>query len=213
MIKYQLSYEYINNEKYYKMEGQKLPSVTSVLSKTAKKDWLVKWQNKIGINESNKITQNATKRGKYIHKVIENTYKNIKIDLDDEYQGYYVSLFNILQWIDKVELSEGCVWTDDFAGRVDMIANFNGILSIIDFKTSTSFKKKEWIEDYFLQVAAYRQAIKSVYNLQINQGVIAIAVHNDNPQIFIMSELELDYKYKLFEERLKFFLTKCNLCY
>jgi ATP-dependent exoDNAse (exonuclease V) beta subunit len=93
----------------------------------------------------------------------------------------------LLNRIDNIHAQEIALYSDHLrlAGRVDCIAEFDGKLSIIDFKTSKKPKKKEWIENYFAQAAAYAIMYEERTGIPINRSVIMIAVEGDDPQIFI----------------------------
>ena len=175
--------------KYYTETGAAYPSVTTVLG-VLSRDSIKEWRNRVGNEEANKISGQAATRGTKIHLLCEKVLDNEEIDtsklslLDLEIWNEFRPL---LDRIDNIHAQEIALYSDHLrlAGRVDCIAEFDGKLSIIDFKTSKKPKKKEWIENYFAQAAAYAIMYEERTGIPINRSVIMIAVEGDDPQIFI----------------------------
>ena len=175
--------------KYYTETGAAYPSVTTVLG-VLSRDSIKEWRNRVGNEEANKISGQAATRGTKIHLLCEKVLDNEEIDtsklslLDLEIWNEFRPLLNR---IDNIHAQEIALYSDHLrlAGRVDCIAEFDGKLSIIDFKTSKKPQKKEWIENYFAQAAAYAIMYEERTGIPINRSVIMIAVEGDDPQIFI----------------------------
>ena len=175
--------------KYYTETGAAYPSVTTVLG-VLSRDSIKAWRKRVGNEEANKISGQAATRGTKIHLLCEKVLDNEEIDtsklslLDLEIWNEFKPLLNR---IDNIHAQEIALYSDHLrlAGRVDCIAEFDGKLSIIDFKTSKKPKKKEWIENYFAQAAAYSIMYEERTGIPINRSVIMIAVEGDDPQIFI----------------------------
>jgi genome maintenance exonuclease 1 len=175
--------------KYYTETGAAYPSVTTVLG-VLSRDSIKAWRKRVGNEEANKISGQASTRGTKIHLLCEKVLDNEEIDtsklslLDLEIWNEFRPL---LDRIDNIHAQEIALYSDHLrlAGRVDCIAEFDGKLSIIDFKTSKKPKKKEWIENYFAQAAAYAIMYEERTGIPINRSVIMIAVEGDDPQIFI----------------------------
>lgn len=175
--------------KYFTESGAAYPSVTTVLG-VLSRDSIKEWRNRVGNEEANKISGQAATRGTKIHLLCEKVLDNEEIDtsklslLDLEIWNEFKPLLNR---IDNIHAQEIALYSDHLrlAGRVDCIAEFDGKLSIIDFKTSKKPKKKEWIENYFAQAAAYAIMYEERTGIPINRSVIMIAVEGDDPQVFI----------------------------
>jgi CRISPR/Cas system-associated exonuclease Cas4 (RecB family) len=175
--------------KYYTETGAAYPSVTTVLG-VLSRDSIKAWRKRVGNEEANKISGQAATRGTKIHLLCEKVLDNEEIDtsklslLDLEIWNGFKPLLNR---INNIHAQEIALYSDHLrlAGRVDCIAEFDGKLSIIDFKTSKKPKKKEWIENYFAQAAAYSIMYEERTGIPINRSVIMIAVEGDDPQIFI----------------------------
>lgn len=151
-----------NGKRFYTTpEGNKYPSITTVLG-DQEKPWLVDWRNSLGKEKADKETKRAGERGDAIHKLAEHYLNNeLTSNITRPYKPELVNLFNQvkirLNRIDNIRIQEAALYSDvlKVAGRVDCIGEYEGILSIIDFKTSTNTKDKSMIEDYYLQCTAY----------------------------------------------------------
>lgn len=173
----------INGSRYYNINDTKLPSVTEILKATEseeKKNSLLRWRNKVGDDEANRIMITSSSRGTQMHKYIEEYLigqSNIELssDLTDPklMSNKIISegLCNLDElWGAEVTLS----YPKLYAGTADACGIYNGRESILDFKQSNKPKKREWVEDYFLQIAAYGLAHNRVYSTRISQGVILV---------------------------------------
>jgi genome maintenance exonuclease 1 len=152
---------------------------------------LLEWRAKVGEEEARKISTQAARRGTAVHSLAERYVLNE----EDYLRGAMpsgVDAFKSLQTlIDKhvdnilgIELPLYSVALKT-AGRCDLIAEFDGVPSIVDFKTSRRLKKEEWIESYFLQTTVYSMMFEYMYKIQIPQIAIMIAVDHEEPQLFV----------------------------
>lgn len=177
------------SRKYFTESGAAYPSVTTVLGYQSK-DSILQWRKRVGEEEANKISRQASTRGTKIHLMCENYLDNEDVDtskLSMLDKIMWQSFQPILNRIDNIHAQEIALYSDHLrlAGRVDCIAEFDGKLSIIDFKTSRKPKKKEWITNYFAQAAAYSIMYEERTGTPINRSVILIAVEDEEPQVFI----------------------------
>ena len=194
--------------RYYKTpDGAKYPSITSVLGASpAKKVALGEWANKVGHNEANRIKREAADRGTHIHKLAEDYLNNLTPDtstLKDNfvYLEMWKNFTPVLNRIDTIHCQEARLFSHylKMAGTVDCIGKFDGRLSIIDFKTSTKYKKKEWIKDYFMQCAAYAIMYEELTSIPIDTLAVLISVENNDPLVYI--ERRDDWVRPLLEAR------------
>lgn len=184
----ELTTETINGQRFYVTPNGKLPSITTVLS-ILSRDSIKKWRERVGEEQANKISTRASRRGTNVHKMCED-YINNELDpkkfLPNDRETFN-SIKPILDThIGSVYAQEVPLWSDylGVAGRVDCIAEWDGKLAVIDFKTSSKLKKKEYISNYFQQASAYCVMWEERTGIPINKIVILIAVDGEEPQIF-----------------------------
>lgn len=172
---------------YVTPEGNKYPSITTILSAYNIKA-IMEWRKRVGEIEANKISSQASSRGTRIHtlceKYLDNEELSFKTPLDTETFNRFKP---VLHRINNIYAQEIRMYSDHLriAGTVDCVAEFDGKLSIIDFKTSRRLKKQEDIENYFMQVSGYAVMFEERFKIPINRTVIAIAVDDEEPQVFI----------------------------
>jgi len=166
------------------------PSITTVLS-ILSEDAIKAWRARVGEEEANRISKTASNRGTAVHDLLER-YVNNESDFDKEVEPHIMqSFYDVKPVLDKcltkVYAQEAGLYSERLgvAGRVDCVGEWNGIDSIIDYKTSKKLKKKEWIDSYFMQSTAYAIMWEERTGIPINQIVVVIAVDNEEPQIFI----------------------------
>lgn len=198
----------IDGKRHYMTPNGYYPSITTILSKTSDKSYLQEWRNKIGDAEADRITNNSAKRGTNLHTMCEDYLNNIPISckMPDALEMYY-SIRPILNRINNIHCQEACLYSDilKIAGSVDCIGEFDGILSVIDFKNSRRIKTEDHIYDYFLQETFYALAYQELTGVVVKQIVTIIAVEDDMPQIFIKP---LRPYIKPLIDRKKLFLNK-----
>jgi genome maintenance exonuclease 1 len=187
----EINTENINGGRYYVTPtGVKYPSITTVLSILSKKA-IMEWRKRVGAEEANKISTKAARRGTNVHQMCED-YLNNKEYITNKTMPVDKEMFGTLkpildERINNIHTQEATLYSDylGVAGRVDCIAEFDGRLSVIDFKTSRKLKKKEWISNYFQQASAYCVMYEERTGIPIDQIVILIAVDEEEPQVFI----------------------------
>ena len=184
-------YRLPKTDKYY-------PSVTSITSfKNAK--FFKEWRTKIGEDDANRITARSTQRGTAFHSIAED-YINGELDLDKYLDNnplsvrMFQSAKDTLNRINNIHCLESFLYSHylGLAGRVDCIAEFDGELAVIDFKTSTKEKKEEHIENYFVQETAYAAMFLERTGIEVKKIVTLIATEEGSIQIFQKHNLD-DY--------------------
>lgn len=174
--------------KYETPTGKAYPSVTTVLGRL-KAQAIQEWRNRVGEEEANKVMTKAARRGTNVHSMCEMYLKNDYQPM--RYMPADVETFNTmrpyLNKINNIHLLEGRLYSDhlQLAGTVDCIAEYEGKLSVIDFKTSLKPKKREWIDNYFMQESAYAIMYEERTGRPITQLVTIIAVDDHEPQVFV----------------------------
>ena len=184
--------ENIDGKRYYVLpDGSKFRSVTTVLSDKLDKTVLLEWRKKVGEEEARKISTQAARRGTAVHSIAERYVLNEDNHLRDAMPSSIDSFRSIQTLLDKhvdnilgVELPLYSVALNT-AGRCDLIAEFDGVPSVIDFKTSRKLKREDWIESYFLQTTVYSMMFEWMYKISIPQIAIMIAVDHEEPQLFV----------------------------
>jgi genome maintenance exonuclease 1 len=172
---------------YVTPEGNKYPSITTVLSAYNIKE-IMAWRKRVGDEEANKISRQASSRGTRIHTLCEQYLDNkeltFKTPLDTETFNRFKP---VLHRINNIYAQEIRMYSDHLriAGTVDCVAEFDGKLSIIDFKTSKRLKNEEDIENYFMQVSGYAVMFEERFGIPVNRVVVAIAVDDQDPQVFV----------------------------
>lgn len=172
---------------YHTPNGKKYPSVTTVISAVSDKSSLIAWKKRVGEAEAERITHEAATRGSIMHEMIENHL--IGGVVDSKGNATAKRLFRAMsinfKRIDMVAL-EFVLWSDimKVAGRVDCLGFFDGVLSIIDFKSSKKEKPEAWIQDYFIQTSLYAMMLYELTGIECKQVVILIAPEEGFPQVF-----------------------------
>lgn len=200
---------YADGGRYYKTpNGIWYPSVTTVLSST-KDESIANWRTRVGEQEANKISRQATQRGTYLHSMCEDYLNNV----DGYRRGRMpttVSLFNSIrpiidENIDVVYGIEMALFSHRLkaAGRTDVFCRFQGLNTILDFKTSTREKKEEWIQNYFVQTTTYAIMAEEMYKdyrpLTIPQIAIVIAVEDGEVPYQLFVKRTNDFRDQVFE--------------
>ena len=181
------------SRKYTTPEGKVYPSVTTILSHSTDKSLLVKWRKKVGEEEANKIVKKSSGRGTKLHSVCEKYLLNelndmkIRMMMPDIKDFFLQVRPHIDKNVGNVYGLEQALYSDRLrmAGRTDCIAEWDGKLSIVDYKNSIKEKKEDWIQNYFIQCTAYAEMFEDRTGLPIEQIVVAIANEEGTPQIFI----------------------------
>jgi ATP-dependent exoDNAse (exonuclease V) beta subunit len=199
MIKRNEKFKYIEGKqltdhetgtRVYEVVGTKLPSVTTILGATKDQEFLKKWKEKVGEKKAEEIKNLSSRRGTSMHKFLESYIEGVGYDdLTDigvQAKPMAQKIIEIgLAPVDEYYGSEVTLYYPGlYAGSTDLVCRHNGIDTIIDFKQANKPKNKDWIEDYYLQIAAYCMAHDYVYGSQYNK-VLSWFVH----QTFISKNL------------------------
>jgi genome maintenance exonuclease 1 len=176
-----------DGKRYYTLpDGTRLPSVTTVLG-AQKKDAIIAWRKRVGEDVANAISKKATGRGTNVHTLCERYLNNDSLgDVMPDAKEMFFSLKPLLNRINNIHYQEQALWSTQLgmAGRVDCIAEFDGVLSVIDFKTSKKIKQSAHIEDYYWQTAAYALMYEELIGQPIHDLVIIMAVEDEQPLLF-----------------------------
>ena len=194
---------------YVTPEGNEYPSITTVLS-PRNKEGLMKWRKRVGNDVANHIANKAAVRGTKVHKMCEDWLnEDFSFETWEKHKKDFLPyhLFNELknqrfEFITDVYAQEACLYSDKYkvAGRLDLIANYQHQLSIVDFKTSTNERKDSYNENYYIQTAAYAEMFEEMTGTPINQIVILVVTENGTVQEFIKDK---DEYLPLLEETLE----------
>ena len=188
-LSFGLQAEYINGGRIYTTpEGNKYSSITTVLGELSKAG-IQKWRERVGEVEANRISTKASRQGTGVHSICESYIKNEYGYLDGRMPHLaemFSSIQPLLDRIDNVHCVEGALYSDEFciAGRTDLIAEFDGALSAIDYKTSKRIKIWDHCHSYFMQGAFYAHAYEERTGIPVNDIVIIMAVENEEPVLF-----------------------------
>ena len=195
--------------RFYDINGTNYPSVTSVLG-VKKKVELQQWRDRIGENVANWEMGRAARRGTATHNLIESYLKGEKLE---ERSVLPLGLFKLMKpyvdQINNIHCLETVLYTSKYrlAGQVDCIAEYNGKLSVIDFKTANKERKEEWIDNYFLQCTAYGLMYEELFKKEIDQIVVIIGGEDGSIATYIKEKKDYIKKletviedfYKMFE--------------
>ena len=178
---------FTDGKRYYTLpDGTRLPSVTTVLG-AQKKQAIMEWRRRVGEEKANKISKQATSRGTNVHTLCERYLNNepLGMIMPDALE-MFKTVKPLLNRIDNIHYQECALWSKQLgmAGRVDCIAEFDGKLSVIDFKTSKRVKGRNDILDYFWQTTAYALMYEELIGVPINNLVIIMAVEDSEPLLF-----------------------------
>ena len=177
-----------NGTRYYVTpSGNKYPSITTVLSEYNRKA-IFEWRQRVGSEEANKISGKASTRGTKLHKNCEDYINNKNPVFKTPFETVlFNSIKPTLHRINNVYAQELRMFSDHLriAGTVDCVGEFDGKLSVIDFKTANRRKDPSYIENYFMQCSAYAIMFEEIFEIPVSQIVVAIAVEDDEPQVFV----------------------------
>lgn len=196
----------VNTERgrYYRVPtGELYPSVTTVLSEQPeKKSILDKWRKRIGIEQAERISTKAAKRGTEMHSLME-TYiidecipKDLMPTTRQIFNGLRYAVDNNLEAVLSIEAS---LYSHrlKLAGRADLIGQWGGVNAVIDYKTSAKVKREEWIRDYFIQATAYSIMFEELTSINVPNVVLLIGCDGEtHPQVFVRQRH--DYVQDLF---------------
>ena len=192
-----------DNGRIYDVAGFRLPSVTSILSRTKDQGFLKQWREKVGDKEADRIMNLSSVRGTAMHKYLESYITEVGYeDLTDTGKQAKTMAEKVVELglapIDEYYGSEVTMYYPGlYAGQTDLVCIHDGKDAIVDFKQANRPKREEWIDDYKLQIAAYAMAHDYVYNSTIEKGVIMVCTPDLYYQEFIIEGVELrNWKHK-----------------
>ena len=208
----------VNGFRFYEIDGKAYPSITTVLS-IRSKEGLQKWRDSIGEKVANWEMNRAARRGKATHTLVEQYIKNEAPSIRDVLPlGLFRLLKPYVDQVDNIHCLETIMYSKKLtiAGQVDCIAEYNGKLSVIDFKTANKERKEDWIENYFLQTTAYAIMYEELFGKPIEQIVILLAAEDGTVQSYTRDKKEYLDKlgvaiqdfYKYYEEQNKNKITE-----
>lgn len=203
----------------YYFEDNVYPGISSILSKTmpeSKKKALANWRARIGDTEAEEICNKARSTGTRWHNFLDSFAKKDYIAAqkimfpDTDVQEYYAQAKDFLlkfALIASDVLTELPIYshTYNYAGTFDCMVTVGGEKVLLDWKTSIKTKKREWIDDYFLQVAAYAHALGETKGINVDRASIVIFYSFQEPDVYKLSKNDLAEQFELFKERLKLF--------
>ena len=200
----------IDGFRFYDINGKNYPSITTVLG-IRKTEQLKGWREKIGENVANWEMGRAARRGKSFHTLVEQYIKGETPSIRDVLPlGLFKLLKPYIDQIDNIHLLEAIMYSKKLtvAGQVDCVAEYNGKLSVIDFKTANKERQEDWIDNYFLQTTAYAHMYEETFGTPIEQIVILIASEDGTTQAFIKNKADYEKElgkaiegfYKYYEE-------------
>ena len=201
--------EMVEGQRHYNINNEKLPSVTTILGKTQtaeKQQGLANWRARVGEEQATRTMDQAAARGSAMHAILEHHIlgKN-RLDMTDTGQEAHkmadVVIDKGLCNVDEIWGSEVALYYPElFAGATDLVGVYKKADSIMDFKQTNKPKRREWVEDYKLQLAAYTMAHNYVYDTKIQQGVILMCSKDGYFQEFIVSGKEFQkYQHEWFK--------------
>lgn len=182
-----LTREMIDGVRYYDTpDGQKLVSITSIISHY-NREIFRKWRARVGNDEANKITKKSTSRGTDMHTLVENYMLNKELPTVQPLSEFlFKQAKPDLDKIDNIHAIEQALFSKELgvAGTVDCIAEYEGELAIIDFKTSKKPKPEKWIEHYFVQCAAYACMLYEMTGIMVKKFVIIMSCENGEVEVY-----------------------------
>ena len=187
----------VNKKRFYiTPEGEEYPSITTVLSSRNKKG-LTEWRKRVGDEVANYVSGKAASRGTKVHHMCEDYLNNMAIKFPSKWAKHKKDFFHyclftqlqekVLQNIDDIYAQEAGLYSDKYrvAGRVDCVSEYNGVPSVIDFKTSTKERKDDWNENYYIQGSAYAEMFQERTGIIIDQVVILVVTEDGTVQEFV----------------------------
>jgi|TARA_R110002110_G_scaffold11475_2_gene55251 hypothetical protein len=221
-MKYNAKYNYHqgtritdHGSRIYDIAGFKLPSVTTILAQTKDQEYLKRWKAKVGHEEAERIKNYSSQRGTSMHKFLEKHivgegYEDLT-EIGQQAKPMAQKIIEI--GFTPIDYYYGCEvmlhYPGLYAGATDLVCEHNGLETVVDFKQSNKPKKEEWIEDYYLQIAAYAMAHDYVYKSKIRQGIIMVCTPDCYYQEFKFRDSELRrYKHEFLKRLDSYYYLK-----
>ena len=171
---------------YQTPSGRAYPSVTTVTGLLSK-EAIMAWRKRVGDEEANRVSNKAAKRGTRVHTLCEDFLSNKEVMVDMFDHDMWEKFKPLLLRINNIHALETPLYSDhlEVAGTVDCIAEFDGKVSVIDFKTSKRLKSRDDIHGYFMQCSAYAVAFEELTGIPVSRLVILMAVDDEDPLVFV----------------------------
>ena len=208
---FELEANTIDGVRYYTLpSGKKAPSITSITS-FYNRQTFINWRKKIGEEEANKITKVATDRGTKFHDLVEKYLSNEDVSslkgVLPSTKARWIAARESLNKIDNIHALEKPLYSEYFgiAGRVDCIAEYEGELAVIDFKTSKKIKPEKWLQNYFVQETAYACMYYEMTGISVKKIVTLMVADNGDVKVYEKTN-KSDY-IKLLTKYIKEFVT------
>ena len=208
---FELEANTIDGVRYYTLpSGKKAPSITSITS-FYNRQTFINWRKKIGEEEANKITKVATDRGTKFHDLVEKYLSNEDVSslkgVLPSTKARWIAARESLNKIDNIHALEKPLYSEYFgiAGRVDCIAEYEGELAVIDFKTSKKIKPEKWLQNYFVQETAYACMYYEMTGISVKKIVTLLVADNGDVKVYEKTN-KSDY-IKLLTKYIKEFVT------
>jgi len=186
-----------NGRYYVTPSGERYQSVTTFLGKIGDSSWLDSWKERVGEDEVNKRSTQAKRRGTAVHGILEQYLLNNKQFARGQMPNNLMMFASMRKKLDEqlgtirgIELG---LWSDNLkmAGRCDLLAEYAGIMSIVDFKTSAWPKDDKKILSYYQQTTIYAMMVEELTEIKVPQLVVLIGVDNEEAQVFVRSSYDL----------------------
>ena len=205
----ELDHIMVDDKRLYETPNGNYPSVTTVLSATTDNSAIDAWRARVGAEAADAKTKRSTDRGTVVHSMCEDYIQGKEQNLSEK-MPFLVDLFVQIKKVLDNDVSnvmgiESALYSDIYkvAGRCDLIADFRGVPSIIDYKTSDKVKREDWIENYFLQSSLYSYMLWEMTGVVTKQIVLLIAIEDSNmcqvivkkPSQYIAKAISLVKKY------------------
>ena len=220
-MKKNTKYTYVNatattdhGSRIYDVLGMRLPSVTTILAQTKDDEYIKRWKAKVGYDEAERIYNHSSRRGTAMHKFLEKHIQEVGYEdltaIGKEAKPMANKIIEIgLTPVEYYYGSEITLYYPGlYAGATDLICEHNGMETGGDFKQANKPKREEWIEDYFLQIAAYAMAHDYIHKSQIKQGIIMVCTPDLYYQEFKISGADLMHWKHKFLKRLDMYYEK-----
>ena len=193
----EVSTKTVNRKRFYVTPTGLYPSITTVLGvRKEKQKGLQEWRNRVGNDVANHIMRSAASRGTAVHHMCEDFLNNVEVTKEGrDFLPWclFSQLKPVLEKsINNIHAQECGLWSEKYrvAGRVDCIAEWNGVPSIIDFKTSRSERKDDYNFEYYMQASAYAEMFEERTGIEINQIVILVVTEDGLVQEFVKEKHE-----------------------
>ena len=200
----------IDGMRFYEVDGKAFPSITTVLG-AIPKPGLDAWRKNVGEEAAKWEMNRAARRGSATHTLVEQYLKGETPSIRDVLPlGMFRLMLPYIDQINNIHLLEEIMYSHKLtiAGQVDCVAEYNGKLSVIDFKTANKERQESWIENYYIQTCAYAMMYEEIFGKRIDQLVILMAGEDGTMRSFVKDrklfepklEESIKYFYKYYEE-------------